>query len=265
MANIAQFLTAIKEAVYGEDVRDSIHDAIQAINDEVVGNVDDAEALKKAFLAATFASIKEIAIPEAPVITQTQSTPGYYDWKNHDFDYRVYDQSTDSWSDRDFVMMFMDETPTGWWYYLELCGADKSWSNIPLLLFRVSENEFIEFGSGNSGFFPCFIHCYIDPESDIKCLEFHTTPFKTGEVFPIYGNVYTREDSQSEWENVGTTNVIRIEEPEQYTSARINAAKGTVPTFCRLTTVNGALNTFSIEVSAALADLEARVEALEGG
>lgn len=36
MANIAQYLQAIKTAVYGEEVRGSIHDAIDAINKEVI-------------------------------------------------------------------------------------------------------------------------------------------------------------------------------------------------------------------------------------
>lgn len=35
MANISNFLTAIKNAVYGEEVRDAIHDSIEAINSDV--------------------------------------------------------------------------------------------------------------------------------------------------------------------------------------------------------------------------------------
>lgn len=43
MANISQFLVAIKNAVYGEEVRNSIHDAIEAMNDENNGVVQDIE------------------------------------------------------------------------------------------------------------------------------------------------------------------------------------------------------------------------------
>ena len=42
MASIATYLRLIKNAVYGEDVRDSIHDAISAINDENVNVLDTA-------------------------------------------------------------------------------------------------------------------------------------------------------------------------------------------------------------------------------
>ena len=45
MASIDSYLTAIKEAVYGEEVRDSIHDAIKAINDEVEESLDTAEGI----------------------------------------------------------------------------------------------------------------------------------------------------------------------------------------------------------------------------
>ena len=38
MASIDTYLAKIREAVYGEEVRGSIHDAIQAINNEVVNS-----------------------------------------------------------------------------------------------------------------------------------------------------------------------------------------------------------------------------------
>lgn len=49
MANISEYLTKIRAAVYGEEVRSSIHDAINAINTESSGmNTQASEALKEA-------------------------------------------------------------------------------------------------------------------------------------------------------------------------------------------------------------------------
>lgn len=53
MASIATYLQKIKDAIYGEEVRDSIHDAINAMNEEVEGiksidvTVDHAELINR--------------------------------------------------------------------------------------------------------------------------------------------------------------------------------------------------------------------------
>lgn len=44
MANISAFLSNIKTAIYGEDVRDSIHDAIKAINDDASAVISSAQS-----------------------------------------------------------------------------------------------------------------------------------------------------------------------------------------------------------------------------
>lgn len=46
MASIAQYLAAIMNAVYGEEVRGSIHDAIDAINNEVITATNTANTAK---------------------------------------------------------------------------------------------------------------------------------------------------------------------------------------------------------------------------
>lgn len=54
MANIAQYLAAIMNAVYGEEVRGSIHDAIEAINNDVgTSNTQSANAVSTANAANT--------------------------------------------------------------------------------------------------------------------------------------------------------------------------------------------------------------------
>ena len=45
MANISELLKKIKSARYGRDVRDSIHDAIQAMNTDIKNNVPTVQSL----------------------------------------------------------------------------------------------------------------------------------------------------------------------------------------------------------------------------
>ena len=49
MANIKQYLDNIKNAIFGKDVRSSIHDGIEAINNEVVDNTDKQNWLEKKY------------------------------------------------------------------------------------------------------------------------------------------------------------------------------------------------------------------------
>lgn len=59
MANISNYLAQILAAVYGEEVRGSIHDAIEAINNEVITNTNTANA------AATSAGASQVAAEAA--------------------------------------------------------------------------------------------------------------------------------------------------------------------------------------------------------
>lgn len=66
MAIIADFLKKIKEATYGIDVRDSIHDSIKAINDEVEANtLASNEAVQSASASAVSAANAEAAANKA--------------------------------------------------------------------------------------------------------------------------------------------------------------------------------------------------------
>ena len=66
MANIAEFLKKIAEARYGKDVRDSIHDGIQAINCEVETNTEASNnAVNAAKASATSATNAEAAANKA--------------------------------------------------------------------------------------------------------------------------------------------------------------------------------------------------------
>ena len=49
MANITEYLKRIKEAVYGKDVRSSIHDGMSAINDELESTTSEQQQLSNAF------------------------------------------------------------------------------------------------------------------------------------------------------------------------------------------------------------------------
>lgn len=58
MASINNYLTQISNAVYGEDVRGSIHDAIQAINDENVTVLSTARQYRNAAQTASQAAVE---------------------------------------------------------------------------------------------------------------------------------------------------------------------------------------------------------------
>lgn len=70
MANISTYLTKIMAAIYGEEVRSSIHDAISAINDESAQAASDASkakdsAAQSASAAASSASAAESSASSA--------------------------------------------------------------------------------------------------------------------------------------------------------------------------------------------------------
>lgn len=56
MANISNYLTQIMSAIYGKDVRSSIHDAISAINDESKQAILDASGAKNSAVASAMAA-----------------------------------------------------------------------------------------------------------------------------------------------------------------------------------------------------------------
>ena len=56
MADISSYLAAILDAIYGEEVRGSIHDAIQAINDDTEEAIAEARSMVGTPVAVTSAS-----------------------------------------------------------------------------------------------------------------------------------------------------------------------------------------------------------------
>ena len=78
MANIAEFLKKIAEARYGKDVRDSIHDGIEAINCEVETNTEASNnAVNAAKASATSATNAEAAANKAKSDVETVKSEIY--------------------------------------------------------------------------------------------------------------------------------------------------------------------------------------------
>ena len=99
MADITKYLKAIKEAIYGEQVRDSIHDAIEVINDVADQALEDAEGFKdsaKAYseTAATSAEKAEAAAETAQEYGSPVSVTQVLEEGTHIADIQVGDKTT---------------------------------------------------------------------------------------------------------------------------------------------------------------------------
>lgn len=79
MADISTYLKAINDAIYGEEVRSSIHDAINIINEVAQGAKDSATASATAaasnYATAQYAFVEDS--PEYDSITLKSSSTSY--------------------------------------------------------------------------------------------------------------------------------------------------------------------------------------------
>lgn len=71
MANISTYLTQIMSAIYGEEVRSSIHDAISAINDESEQAASDASNAKDSAAASATAAASSASSAAASATSAT--------------------------------------------------------------------------------------------------------------------------------------------------------------------------------------------------
>lgn len=205
MANIASLLAAIKNAVYGEEVRDAIHDSIEAINNDFTTRLNEVITNTSGQIYSDIqAQSRDAAIRPLFTITNQHAfvavvfgANGYIDFKQS-----PYHISDNNWSPRGVLVRGLHNAVDGDWYYVRSYGDIES--TIPLLIQKKSDTEFVEFGTGQS-YFSCYLKAHVSGSD--RWFTVYST-MSEDDNYKILGDTYTRATTDDPWSKTGVSDTI---------------------------------------------------------